>query len=225
MSLIIPSRHAATQAERRNLILDAAERCFVRTGFHRTTMQDVAVEAGMSAGNLYRYFPSKEAIVSGLSERDRDELAADFARISTAEDFLVAFEAMGRKHLIEDPREKAILVMEIWSEATRNPAISTQCGDFESEARRHMHTVFAEAQRTGAIAPHIDVDMAARMMLTYADGLFKRRALEPAFDGERELAIALALFKAIFAGAVPALGPSAVPATSPDSILITEVQS
>jgi TetR/AcrR family transcriptional repressor of uid operon len=225
MSLIVPSRHAATQAERRNLILDAAERCFVRTGFHRTTMQDVAAEAGMSAGNLYRYFPSKEAIVSGLSERDRDELAADFARISTAEDFLVAFEAMGRKHLIEDPREKAILVMEIWSEATRNPAISTQCGDFECEARRHMRTVFGEAQRTGAIAPQIDVDMAARMMLTYADGLFKRRALEPAFDGERELAIALALFKAIFAGAVPALSPPAVAAAAPGSILITEVQS
>ena len=40
-------------------------------GFHRTTMQDVAREAGMSAGNLYRYFASKEALVSGMIERDR----------------------------------------------------------------------------------------------------------------------------------------------------------
>ena len=47
------------QAERRARILDAAERCFVRSGFHRTTMQDVAAEAKMSPGNLYRYFPSK----------------------------------------------------------------------------------------------------------------------------------------------------------------------
>jgi TetR/AcrR family transcriptional regulator, repressor for uid operon len=46
--------------DRRTRILDAAETCFVRSGFHRTTMQDVAAEAGMSAGNLYRYFPSKE---------------------------------------------------------------------------------------------------------------------------------------------------------------------
>ncbi len=225
MTIVTHTRQSPSPAERRNTILDAAERCFVRTGFHRTTMQDVAAEAGMSAGNLYRYFPSKEAIVSGLSERDRDELAADFARISSAEDFLVAFAAMGRKHLIEDPREKAILVMEIWSEATRNPQISTQCGDFESEARRHMRMVFTQAQHSGAIAAHVDVDMAIRMMLTYADGLFKRRALEPNFDGERELAAALALFKAIFAGAVPAPPVAAAPAVTPDSILIAEVQS
>ena len=43
------------------------ERAFVRYGFHAATMQNVADEAGMSAGNLYRYFPSKEAIVEGLA--------------------------------------------------------------------------------------------------------------------------------------------------------------
>jgi len=224
MTLVNPTRQPAAAAERRNLILDAAERCFVRTGFHRTTMQDVAAEAGMSAGNLYRYFPSKEAIVSGLSERDRDEIAADFQRISTAADFLVAFAAMGRKHLIDEPREKAVLVMEIWSEATRNPQISNHCGDFESQARRQMVHVFANAQRAGSIAPSVDVDMAVRMMLTYADGLFKRRALEPTFDGERELAIALALFQAIFAGAVPAF-PAVEATASPATLLTPEVQS
>ena len=60
--------------DRRTHILDAAERSFVRAGFHRTTMQDVAAEAGMSPGNLYRYFPSKDALVAGLCERDRGEL-------------------------------------------------------------------------------------------------------------------------------------------------------
>ena len=65
--------------DRRSRILDAAERCFVRSGFHRTTMQDVAAEAGMSPGNLYRYFPSKDAIVIGLTERDRSDVAKDFA--------------------------------------------------------------------------------------------------------------------------------------------------
>ena len=52
--------------ERRAHIVAAAERAFVRYGFHAATMTQVADEAGMSAGNLYRYFPSKEAIVEGL---------------------------------------------------------------------------------------------------------------------------------------------------------------
>ena len=42
--------------------LAAAQRCFVRSGFHGASMQDICAEAGMSPGNLYRYFPSKEAL-------------------------------------------------------------------------------------------------------------------------------------------------------------------
>src|SRR5829696_7361042 len=82
--------------ERRTRILDAAERCFVRTGFHRATMQDIAAEAGMSAGNLYRYFPSKDAMVVGLAERDRAEVAEDFAALLSADDFVGGFARLGR---------------------------------------------------------------------------------------------------------------------------------
>src|SRR5215218_1785482 len=84
--------------DRRSRILDAAERCFVRSGFHRTTMQDVAAEAGMSPGNLYRYFPSKDALVAGLCERDRVGLANEFAEIREHSDFLAAFKDLGRRH-------------------------------------------------------------------------------------------------------------------------------
>jgi len=68
-----PTRTRPADAERRQLILEAAERAFVRNGFHATTMQGIADEVAMSAGNLYRYFPSKETIVEGLCERDQAE--------------------------------------------------------------------------------------------------------------------------------------------------------
>ncbi|WP_293859521.1 TetR/AcrR family transcriptional regulator [uncultured Alsobacter sp.] len=201
MSVQHRSPEAARQ--RRDHILEAAERCFVRSGFHRSTMQDVAAEAGMSAGNLYRYFASKEAIVSGLAERDREMLTADFAAMGTATDFLTAFEAVGRKHLIEEPREKAILVVEIWSEASRNPNIAAMCRAFDGEVHNGMRMLFSAAKAAGMISPSTDVDMAAQMMLTIADGLVKRRALEPGFDGERELAMAMTIFRAVFAGLIP----------------------
>src|SRR5918995_5580677 len=86
-------------SERRTQILNAAERSFCRSGFHRTTMQDVAAEAGMSPGNLYRYFPSKDALVAGLCERDRAGLANEFAEVRAAGgDFLAAFRELGRRH-------------------------------------------------------------------------------------------------------------------------------
>jgi AcrR family transcriptional regulator len=205
------------QQDRRARILDAAERCFVRNGFHRSTMQDVAAEAGMSAGNLYRYFPSKEAIVAGLAERDRQQFAADFARMAAAPDFLAAFEGMGRKHLIDEPREKAILHVEIWSEATRNPGVHGFCCGIDAELRTLLADLFRRAQASGDIAPQVDVQLAARLLLTMADGLTKRRAVEPDFDGQRELAMGMALFRAVFSGAV-SLAAADLPSPDPRTV-------
>ena len=61
----MPRVSAQHQSDRRNEILEAAQRCFVRSGFHHASMQDICAEAGMSPGKLYRYFPSKEAIIAG----------------------------------------------------------------------------------------------------------------------------------------------------------------
>src|SRR6188474_1076875 len=75
------------QADRRDEILSAAQRCFVRSGFHQTSMQEICAEAGMSAGNLYRYFPSKEAIIAGIAERDRADAAEQFAAVGNGNFF------------------------------------------------------------------------------------------------------------------------------------------
>ena len=45
-------------------------------GYEATTLRDIAKEAGVSVGLLYRYFPSKQAVVIALY----DELSAEYAR-------------------------------------------------------------------------------------------------------------------------------------------------
>src|SRR5688572_4521544 len=45
-----------------------------KRGFESTTLRDVAAEAGVSVGLLYRYFPNKRAVIIALY----DELSADF---------------------------------------------------------------------------------------------------------------------------------------------------
>ena len=71
----MPKLKPETQVARRERILDAAQLCFARAGFHRTTMQDICKEADVSPGALYVYFDSKEALIAGLCERDRAEFA------------------------------------------------------------------------------------------------------------------------------------------------------
>jgi AcrR family transcriptional regulator len=58
----------------RERILDSAVRLFAERGFERTTMRDIAAEAGCSLGLAYHYFAGKEAIVLGLYARLASEL-------------------------------------------------------------------------------------------------------------------------------------------------------
>jgi TetR/AcrR family transcriptional regulator, repressor for uid operon len=189
-------------ADRRSRILDAAERCFVRSGFHRTTMQDVAAEAGMSPGNLYRYFPSKDAIVAGLTERDRSQVAQDFDAFDTY-DFMASFARLGRKHFRDEPREKAVLCLEIWAESARNPDFAAMCAGLEQEVIRRLAEVLQEARARGDIAATVDPHATAVAIMTIGNGLFVRRAIAPDFDPDREVAVAIALIGAMLRGAVP----------------------
>jgi AcrR family transcriptional regulator len=61
---------------RRPLLMAAAARTFARLGFEGTRMEDIAEEAGVAKGLLYRHFPSKEALFKGLME----ERGAEFTR-------------------------------------------------------------------------------------------------------------------------------------------------
>ena len=85
-----PSPRLKRQEDQRRRILDAAIRCFSRGGFHATGMQAVCAEAGMSPGALYRYFPSKEAIIEAIVERDRADIPAQLAPLLEAEDVVGA---------------------------------------------------------------------------------------------------------------------------------------
>jgi AcrR family transcriptional regulator len=50
-------------------IEDAALRVFTRLGFHGTSVRDIAKESGVSIGNLYNYYRTKEEIFESIVER------------------------------------------------------------------------------------------------------------------------------------------------------------
>jgi len=72
-----------TEPEKRNLLLDSAERTFCRLGFTRTTIGALADDAGITRPTVYSYFPSKEDVFSALAERVRDEFLALQENIDT----------------------------------------------------------------------------------------------------------------------------------------------
>ena len=67
---------AVETAQTSGRILDAAERCMARYGLRRVSMGDVAAEAGLSRGSVYRYFADRDALVDAVLERTADRFVA-----------------------------------------------------------------------------------------------------------------------------------------------------
>ena len=197
-----PSSRRPPDEERRVTILEAAERAFVRLGFHAATMSQVADEAGMSAGNLYRYFPSKEAIVEGLCELDSAERSTAFAALADAPDLQTAMRGALDAHVLACPPEKARMIVEIWAEAGRNPRVAEFARRLDRDVLDGLAELFDLAKSRGSAATEVDSRFAASLMFTLVAGIFKRKAVEPAFDVEAERRMALGVLQALFAGRI-----------------------
>ncbi|WP_156689859.1 TetR/AcrR family transcriptional regulator [Mycobacterium sp. Marseille-P9652] len=114
------------RANRRAHILAAARRCFVRDGFHGTSMQDLVNEAGISSGAVYRYFPSKDAVIEAIAA-DNLEQVVSVIRQSVADGLpaeaaiAAVLEFVTERHAEDGFAAIALLV---WTEALRNPALA-----------------------------------------------------------------------------------------------------
>jgi TetR/AcrR family transcriptional regulator, repressor for uid operon len=174
--------NAQLHHDRRDEILAAAARCFVRAGFHSASMQDICTEAGMSPGNLYRYFPSKEALVAGIAERDRAEVAKQFASADLTHGLFAVLEGMARHHFAETDPEELLLCTEVMAEARRNPEIARISASFDADVRKWLGDLFRAAVARGDVPADVDIDGAVSMVMIIADGISWRRAVDPAFD-------------------------------------------
>ncbi len=86
MAKIRADKREAHEESRRSQILEAAIRVWVRDGFHHSTVDAIAREAGVGKGTIYLYFPTKEAVLEAVIGRFSilpaiEELAAKFHEI------------------------------------------------------------------------------------------------------------------------------------------------
>jgi TetR/AcrR family transcriptional regulator, repressor for uid operon len=195
---------ASKADQRRGMILEAATQVFLRRGFDAATMHDVASAAGMSAGNIYRYFASKSAIIVELVECDRSELADKFSRLARSPDILGDFELHAREHFNTDVISHAPLTVEIWAAARRNPELAAVCRSFEREISDMLLTLFGMAKEAGQIAPQVDINFLLDLMMTLADGVIRYATYDPD-RAARHVDIMFATLRAAFAGRIDPL--------------------
>ena len=171
--------HAARQRER---ILDAAEKCFIESGFHAASMSHIADTAGISAGLIYRYFDSKALIVKAIIERHLETdgtCAIDW--LNTPEDvcdaMLDLFDSWQRG---DDPKMNAGLFLDLTAECTRDPAIARVVRDKDSVVGDGLAQVVRRIARSrGVILTNATARARADMLQCLMEGLASRVVRDP----------------------------------------------
>jgi AcrR family transcriptional regulator len=167
------SRSARTALTRSEL-LEVAERRFYRDGYHGTTLEAVAEEAGYSKGAVYSAFESKAglflALVDELIDQRLEEIASLFAEHPLGPSRL--------RHLAGRPVEEraqrwALLVIEFWVHAAREPELLEQ---FAARYRRMRDGLAALAAETST---PLGAESWAIVTLALVNGLALERLIDP----------------------------------------------
>ena len=165
---------------RRRQILDAARRCFLRNGFHNTSMQDVLREANLSAGAVYRYFSSKEEIIAAIATGAMADISGAFEAVTQDDPPPlrdVVEHVLRRAEALDDEQSLARLILQVWSEALRSPAL----GDLLSSGiRRVLKSVVSLVevyQERGVIDPAASPEAVARVLIAVLPGYLVQRAI------------------------------------------------
>ncbi len=173
----------AHREARRRQILDAAIECFTRDGFHRTTMQDIIAEAGLSAGAIYGYFSGKGEIIRAIAD---ERHAREAALVDTAEqrdDPVEAIRELARLFLSsltdETERKRRRLGVQGWAEALRNPEVGKLVRKGTDQVRRQLTDLVRAAQARRELPPEADPEAMARVMVSIFQGFVLQQAWDP----------------------------------------------
>lgn len=182
----MPRIGAARAAARRRQIVDAALACFARNGFHKTTMQDVVKQSGLSPGAIYCHFAGKHdiilAVVAERHRRDAERLRRAAAEISLdaglerlLADFIAALAA---------PAERSWrrLAVQLWAESLHDRPLLGEVRRGVATPRRLLAALIAAARARGDLPSGLDPAAAARLLIACFQGLTLQQSWEPGLD-------------------------------------------
>lgn len=165
------------RAERRAEIVAAARRCFSRTGFHQTSMPDIAQEAGVSVGAPYRYFASKEEIILELAGEAFRAIFAPIVRLVDAEETPTVADLVAASIGGTDAGSDELLRcgVQVWSELLANDTLRERAADGFEDVRRGIAEVLRRGQAAGTVPAALEPERGSRVVMALLHGFVLQR--------------------------------------------------
>ncbi len=173
-----PIQNENMRAESREKIISTARHLFAQHGYDRCNVSDIAREAGMSQGNIYWYFASKDAVLKAV-------LASAFEALRRLLSEVNAHPGTGIEklnylidHYIDFGSEQGgIEIMTIIVSLIAHGGLK-QLSDLDfntaqigAGVQQAIAALLADAQAEGAIMPGIDPNLLAMLFLSLFNGL------------------------------------------------------
>ena len=182
---------------RRQQILDAAASCFARQGFHATSMQDIFTAAGLSAGAVYRYFPTKTELIRAIAAEALanalpalDNAISDRATPSIP-DVVAALVAQLRDGRLARLRP---VVLQVWAEAGRDQELAELAKSTLGQLRTHLTQLLERLAAEGRLPSRASTAAAAGLILALLHGYVIQLAVLGDISPQKVREAAAALF-------------------------------
>ncbi|MFN9811264.1 MAG: TetR/AcrR family transcriptional regulator [Deltaproteobacteria bacterium] len=176
-------------------IVAAATRVLARQGYARTSLLDIAREAGMSKGALHYHFPSKEELVSKVLESALESIANRTldAWVASSGDPIQALRSSVRElWFVRRARtDEVAVVADLMAQALYDDSLKPQLAGYFR---------FAAQQVTRTLVPHLDSmglrlrvpgELVPRILVGLLDGLAMQHYVDPTAIDEAGLLVAV----------------------------------
>lgn len=182
------------RAERsRQRILDAAGQCFATSGFAKTTVEGIALQAGVSKGLVYHHFRGKEEILEAVLERTLDDWdaasrTANWPEGKSVLQGLADMHRAGLQFARNNPLVRALFQLDplVLLDMRRSAAVRSSLEQFRVELVKALRF----GVECGELRPDLDVERAAEFVrilhLAFIDHLLNPEWIDASDEGLTE---------------------------------------
>jgi len=174
---------------RREQILTAAAECFHRKGYHGAGMAEISKTAGMSAGHIYNYFESKEAIIESIIEKDMEEMFSIFQQFEDHPGDVLQALIDGLNIGVQRHMDTGACVIDLdmMAEAGRNVKVATLLRETDVQARDRMRQLLTSERSALKDIDELELESRINVIFSMMAGLLLRKLLYPELTEETVL--------------------------------------
>ena len=163
-------------------IVDAAIRVLARQGYAKTSLLDIAKEAGMSKGALHYHYPTKEALIHTVLETACNAVQARTMQAWSPSDN--PFAAL-RKSLDElwatraERSDEALVVADLLALSLSDESLRPKLAEFYELGAQQIRAYLEENLMSLGLEPRISPEILPRIVIGLLDGLVMQAFVDP----------------------------------------------